>query len=232
LFRIVTVPKIPATRTENRLMSGKRVSIAQVMMVVALAGLNLAVVRATPVEIVTFPTLWVAMGILDFLVIWKLILRRSLGAFHYSFLFILMITFIILANLVASEYLHPLRPLDRWYQQFSEKPRNMRSIAGLMNICEFWAVACLSVELAGVAGSAAAWLERRRGWDIAAFWRGALGGFFAAGLLVTVDDAACGWKPLETFSVRWIARMVAVGVGLILGGLIGLSKLKSRRPHP
>jgi hypothetical protein len=38
-------------------MSAKRASIGQVMMVVALAAVNLAVVRAAPLEIVTFPTL-------------------------------------------------------------------------------------------------------------------------------------------------------------------------------
>jgi hypothetical protein len=45
-------------------MPSKRVSIAQVMMIVALAAGNLAIARATPWEIVSVPTIWVALGIL------------------------------------------------------------------------------------------------------------------------------------------------------------------------
>jgi hypothetical protein len=54
---------IAPSRGENRgrwqkeafAMSAQRASIAQVMMVVALAAVNLAVLRITPLEIVTYP---------------------------------------------------------------------------------------------------------------------------------------------------------------------------------
>ena len=90
----------------------------------------------------------------------------------------------------------------------------------------------LGCALACAAGLAAASLERRRGWDIAAFWRGALIGVLIAGLLATIEDAARGWVVLETYSFRWIGRMLLLAVCLVLGGLMGLSKLKSRRLVP
>ncbi len=76
-------------------------------------------------------------------------------------------------------------------------------------------------------GWVAAWLERRRGWDIAAFLRGALIGLVISSLLSIVAHAA--WGGAEPWFVRWIETVVS-WVGLILGGLFGLSRLKSRRP--
>jgi hypothetical protein len=69
-------------------MTAKRASIAQVMMVVALAAANLAVLRAVPSGIIEFPSVWVIAGLIDFLIFWKLILRRPLRAFHYTFLIV------------------------------------------------------------------------------------------------------------------------------------------------
>jgi hypothetical protein len=69
--------------------------------------------------------------------------------------------------------------------------------------------------------------EERRGWDIAAFLRGALVGLAIASLLQTVAHAA--WGAAEPVSVLWIGRVVAV-VCLVFGGILGLSRLKSRRP--
>jgi hypothetical protein len=211
-------------------LSGRRLSIAQVMMVVALAAVNLAIARALPWGVVSFPTIWVVMGMLDFLIVWKLILRRSLRAFHYTFLIVLFVSFFVLATLVATERLHPLGLLVRWYQQLSNEPANLRSLAGLIWNGEIWSTALLGGALACAAGLAAAWLERRRGWDIAAFWRGALIGVLIAGLLATIEDAARGWEVLETYSIRWIGRMLLLAVCLVLGGLVGLSKLKSNPP--
>ena len=65
--------------------------------------------------------IWVVMGILDFLIVWKLILRRSLQAFHYTFLIVLFVSFFVLATLVATERLHPLGLLVRWYQHLSRR---------------------------------------------------------------------------------------------------------------
>jgi hypothetical protein len=121
-------------------MSAKRVSIGQVMMVVALAAVNLAVARAMPLEVVIYPPLWVLMGSIDFLIIWKLILTRSLRAFHYTFLIVFVIAFFVMA---------------------------------------------------------------------------------------LVYEAA--WGGAQPSPVQLIARMVVLGVCLILGGLMGLSRLKSNK---
>ena len=153
-------------------MLGKRVSIAQVMMLVALAATNLAIARASPWEIVIYPTLWVTLGILDFLIVGKLILRREFRAFHYTFLIVLLVSFIVFANLVASERVHPLGPLIRWYQHLSNDPTNLRSIAGFIFLAEIWSTAFLSTALAIAVGLLAAQARAAPGWDIAAFWRG------------------------------------------------------------
>jgi hypothetical protein len=213
-------------------MPSKRISIAQLIMVVALAAVNLAIARATPWEIASFPTIWVVMGILDLLAIWKLILRRSFRAFHYTFLILQLVSFVLMANLVATESFHPLAPFVRWYQQLSDKPANLRSrMVGIIFRGEIWATAFLSFALAWAVGLLAAWLERRHNWDIAAFWRGALLGVLTVVLPATIDDAAHDWVPLKTYSLRWIGRMILLAAGLILGGLLGLSRLKSRTPR-
>jgi hypothetical protein len=72
-------------------MSARRAAIAQVMMVIALTAVSLAIVRVTPMEIVTFPSIWVVLGTIDFVILWKLILSRSLRGFHYEFLIIVVI---------------------------------------------------------------------------------------------------------------------------------------------
>jgi hypothetical protein len=224
--------KINTVPGETHGMPGKRVSIAQIMMFVALAALNLAIARATPWEVVSFPTIWVIMGMLDFVIVWKLILRRRFRAFHYTFLIVLFVTYVVLANLVATERLHPLGLMVRWYQQLSDSKANGHSLTGFLHIGEIWVVALLSSALAYAIGSVAAWLERRLGWDIAALWRGALIGVLIACLLATIDDKAHGWVVPETYSFRWIGRMLLLAVCLVLGGLMGLSKLKSSRLVP
>ncbi|MFI5455945.1 MAG: hypothetical protein ACHRXM_10890 [Isosphaerales bacterium] len=209
-------------------MSAKRVSIGQVMMVIALAAVNLAVTRAA-LGLDIFPqVLVVLLGSIDFLIIWKLILNRSLRAFHYTFLIVFVIAFFVMANVVATERLHPLGLLVRWYQHLTGEKTNSISLAGFLRTGELWMACFLSITLACAIGLVAAWLERRRGWDIAAFLRGALVGFGIANLLALIDGAAWGWVVVSP--VRLIGRMVLVGVCLILGGLLGLSRLKSRRP--
>ncbi|MGO9470528.1 MAG: hypothetical protein ACLQVF_41075 [Isosphaeraceae bacterium] len=85
----------------------------------------------------------------------------------------------------------------------------------------------LSLTLGCVLGLAATWLERRRGWDIAAFLRGALVGFGVFTLLALIDEAE--WGGAQPSSVRLIGRMSVLGACLILGGLMGLSRLKSEK---
>ena len=208
-------------------MSARRVSIGQLMMVVALAAVNLAVARATPWEVVSYPPLWVLMGSLDFVILWKLILARPLRAFHYTFLIVFIIAFFVMANLVATERFHPLGLLVRWYQHLTvEKTSNIS--LGLLCIGEFWMACLLSFTLACTIGSIAAWLERRRGWDIAAFLRGALVGFGIANLLAGIDGALWGWVIVSP--LRAMGRLVLVCVCLILGGLMGVSRLQSSSP--
>jgi hypothetical protein len=207
-------------------MSGKRVSIGQVMMVVALAAVNLAMIRVTPLGVVMYPTVWVLLGCIDFLIVWKLILRRSLRAFHYTFLIVFVIAFVVMANFLATERLHPLGLLVRWYQHLAAEKTN--SIArGFLWIGEFWMASALSLALGCAVGWVAAWLERRRDWDIAAFFRGALVGFGVFTLLALILDAA--WGGAQPSPVQLIGRLGVMGVCLILGGLMGLSKLQSNR---
>jgi len=90
-------------------------------------------------------------------------------------------------------------------------------------------MACFSrFTLACATGLVAAWLERRRGWDIAAFCRGALVGFGITNLLAIIDGAVWGW--VVESRVRLIGNTVLTGFCLILGGLMGLSRLNSSTP--
>lgn len=203
-----------------------RVTIGQVMAMVALAALDLAVVRLAPWDIVTFPTLWVVLGAIEFVVFWKLILGRSLRAFHYTCLIVSIVAFLIMANLVATERFHPLGPLVGGYQQLTGVGTNSISLSsGFLPNGGFWMACFLGLTLGTALGWVAARLDRRRGWDIAAFYRGALIGFVVANLLAAIDGALWGWVA-ESYS-RLLGRLVLLGVCLILGGWMGLSRLKS-----
>jgi len=206
-------------------MSAQRVSIGQVMMIVALAAVNLAVTRAALGLDIYPQVLVVLLGSIDFPIIWKLILHRSLRAFHYMFLIVFFIAFCVMANLVATERLHPLGLLVRWYQHLTGEKTDSNSLVVFLRWGELWMACFLSFALACVIGLVAAWLERRRGWDIAAFLRGALIGLGFSGLLNTVVHTV--WRGAEPLSVQWILTVIE-GVCLILGGLLGLSRLKSR----
>ena len=76
-------------------------------------------------------------------------------------------------------------------------------------------------------GMVAARREERRGWDIAAFLRGALVGLAIASLLQTVAHAA--WGGAEPLSVLWIGRFVSVTC-LVLG--IGFIVVEARHHSP
>jgi hypothetical protein len=209
-------------------MTGKRFSIGQIMLFIALATVNLAVARAVPPEIYRYPTIWVMVGILDFLFVWKLIVRRDFQAYQYTFLIVFFVDYIVFANLVATERIQPLGPFVRWYKQLVNEPFDMRSLAGLIFMAEIWSTAISGALLACALGLIARWLERRFGWDIAAFWRGALIGILIASVLATIDDWAHGWA-LEPYSFQWKIRMLLLVAALFMGGLFGLAKLKSKR---
>jgi hypothetical protein len=210
-------------------MSVKRGSIAQAMMVVALAAVNLAVLRAAPSEIVTYPTIWVFLGSIDFVIVWKLIVKRSLRAFQYTYLIIFIVAYPVLANFAATERLHPLGILVRGYQQLTGERTNSISL-GFLHIGEIWMACFLSFVLASATGLMATWLETRRRWDIAAFWRGALVGFGITSLLEMIEGAVWGWGVQSR--VRFIGGLVFLGICVIAGGFLGLSRLKSTTLGP
>jgi hypothetical protein len=168
----------------------------------------------------------VLLGSIDFLVIWKLILNRSLQAFHYTFLIVFVVSFVVMAHEVSMERFHPLGLLFRWYQNLTGETSTSISL-GFLESGEFWTACLLSVTLGCAIGLVAAWLEGRRGWDIAAFLRGALIGLGISSLLSVVIHAA--WGGAEPLVIRWIGNLGSL-VCMILGGLLGLSRLKSRKP--
>jgi hypothetical protein len=216
--------RILAARKETDTVSAKRVSIGQMMMVIALVAVNLAVILAALQAL--FPqVLVVLLGSLDFVVVWKLILRRPFRAFQYVFLIAFVIGFFVMAALVATERIHPLGLLVRWYQYLTGEKINSIALAGFLRIGEIWMACVLSFTLACAMGLLAAWFERRRGWDIAAFLRGSLLGFGVANLLAMIDGAVWGWE-VESRG-RVIGRLVLLGICLMVGGLVGLSRLKS-----
>jgi hypothetical protein len=205
-------------------MTTKRVSIGQVMMVVALAAVNLAVLRATPSGIIEFPPIWVALGSIDFVIYWKLIVRRPLRAFHYTFLIVFVISFFVMENFVAAGRFHPLGFPVLYYQHLAAEKSIVVSFR-LLRLAQFWMPSLLALLLGFATGLVAAWLERRRGWDIAAFFRGALVGLGIFTLLALVIDAASEWAQPSRGQV--IGRLAILGVCLVLGGSMGLRTLKS-----
>ena len=91
---------------------------------------------------------------------------------------------------------------------------------------DFWLAGFMGFLIALGAGRLAGWLERRRGWDIAAFFRGALIGFGIANLYGLLIAAISG--PYAPGSVAHYSTLAVLTVCLILGGRLGLSRLKSK----
>ena len=88
------------------------------------------------------------MGSLDFLILRKLIQRRLFGAFHYTFLIVLIVSFFVMANILAMEKFHPLAFLIRWYQRVSGDDTNRIWRTVYIWLGEFWSAAILSMLLA------------------------------------------------------------------------------------
>jgi hypothetical protein len=218
---------IQAAGKETPAMFARRASISQVMLVIALAAANLALGRAMPEGIASFPTVWVFLGLIDFVIVWKLIARRTLRAFHYTFLIVLVIAFLILVTMVATERIHPLGQIVRWYSELTGAKTISISL-GYLQIGEAWMALFLSLVLAAATGWVAAWLETRRGWDIAAFFRGALVvlGIFA--LLATIWEMISG--SAQPTPRQLIGRWLIMSACMIVGGIVGLSRLKSKSP--
>jgi hypothetical protein len=203
----------------------RRASIAQVMSVIALVALNLALVRSVPADVLGYPTIWVFLALIDFVIFWKPILRRLFRAFHYTFFFSFVVVYIVMANAVAIERIHLLSHLVRWYQHVSEA--NAISISpGFLHIGEVWMACALSFALAIGIGIVAAWLERRLDWDIAAFWRVA---FLGLGVFTVVSIAfELVWGGGELSSSQRIVNLLLMTICTLLGGRMGLSRLRSR----
>jgi len=84
----------------------------------------------------------------------------------------------------------------------------------------------IGILIAWGAALVAGWLERRRGWDIAAFFRGALLGFGIANLFAALSHAAFG--PSAAGTSGHYANLLVLAVCVILGGKLGLSRLRSK----
>ena len=203
-------------------MPDQRISIARVMMIIALVAANCAVLREVSWDFLSAPTIWAALGILDFLILWKLILRQTFRASHYTFLIIFVVAFLILVNLAAREMIHPTGPLILWYQQITrDTSRNVARI-GIGTFGDVWLATVMALLLAWAAGLLAGWLERRRGWDIAAVCRGLLVGFGVASVFATLQHAVLG---PERESI--LANRIVLAICLILVGVLGRSRLRS-----
>src|SRR5262249_22622803 len=153
-------------------MSGKRLSIGKVMMLIALAAISLAVLRAVPLKFLLAPTIWFFIGLIDLVITWKLILGRRMAAFHYTALVVVIFGLLVLTYHASLGSTHYLAIFVRAYQQLEGQNINNIIMLEYLAIGEIWAAAFLSLLLAFTAGLIAAQLERRLGWDIAAFWRG------------------------------------------------------------
>lgn len=210
-------------------MPTRPVSIAQVMMVVALVALNLLVARSVAPNVAPFPTVWAFLGIVDLVIFWKVIGRRPLRAFHYTFLFVFVATYWIMAYHVAEGRFHPLGPFVRWYQQ---RPGvGLNGVSTLtVRIGQFWAACLLALVAALPMGSLAAWLEKRRGWDIAAGFRGLLVGLGNALFLLIAADRLSTWRDVPPLGPA--GRLTITGPCVVAGVWIGLSRLRSRTPAP
>ena len=104
----------------------------------------------------------------------------------------------------------------------------IRNSSGYFWLAECWMSCFLSLVLAYAIGAVASWSERRRGWDIAAFFRGAFIGFGIFIPLALVADAAS--DGMQPSSARLIGRLVVLAICLIVGGWLGVSRLKSSGP--
>jgi len=207
-------------------MSGKSLSISRVMMTIAVVAANCALMREVPWEIRSVPTVWCALGIVDYMILRKLILRRPVRAAHYTFLIVFAIAFIVLVNLAAAERIHPTGPMIRCYQRVTGDLTRNTLLIDIAWLGDLWLAALTGFLIALSAGSLAGSLERRRRWDIAAFFRGALVGFGIAGLFGLLTDAVLGHRPPGSAATR--TNQIVLAVFVILGGKIGLSRLRSK----
>lgn len=217
-------------------MTDERISIARVMLIIALVAANCALLREVSWDFLPYPTIWSGLGILDFLILWRLILRWPLRAAHYTFLVLFVQAFIILTNLAARELIHPTGPLFRLYQRNTGDTSQSITRMAIGTFGDVWLAALMALLLAWTAGMLAGWLERRRGWDIAAFWRGVLVVIGLVSLFATLVHAVLGPPPPGSpvqppGSPATYSNLVGLAVCMIVGGILGLSRFKSDLPR-
>jgi hypothetical protein len=207
-------------------MSASQLSIGRAMMAVGLVATDLAILRASD-GVVKYPPIWILLGVLNFVGIWKLILARRIRAAHYRLLMISIVSFLAWGDAVASDYSHPLGALVRWYEHVAGAKVNIISRQSL-RIGDFWLACFLSVALACVIENAVVLVERHMGRASAAFSRGAVAGFGIFAVMAFIRWAATGrWPPYyRQFSGHWSVTVMVVC--LVCGGLIGLSRLKAK----
>lgn len=210
-------------------MSARQLSIGRAMLAIGLVATDLAIVRASD-GILKYPPIWMFLGVLNFFGIWKPILARRIRAAHYRFLMILIVSFLAWGDAVASDYYHPLGALVRGYEHVAGTKVNMMSRQSL-RIGDFWLASFLSFALACVIEITFVLVERNLGRAIAAFSRGAVGGLGIFAVMAFIRWAASGrWPPYyRQFSGLWSVTVMVVC--LVCGGLIGLSRFKSKRPR-
>ena len=196
------------------------------MIVIALVAVNLALLRAAPIQMIVIPFPWILLGIVDYLLIWKCVLRRPFRAMHYTFLIVFVVAFVVLANLVDRTGFRLLGLIVGWYQRLNGDQTQSMFLREFVSLGEFWMAALLGLSIAYAAGLLAAWSERRRGWDIAALLRGTLIGFGVANVLIIADQVTFG-QP-EPGSLRMYGRFAVLAISLIAGGLVGLKKLRTK----
>lgn len=187
-------------------------SIFGLMLLVAIAGLSLAFVQALPRDALIIPTFWIVLGVLDFVAIWKLVLRRPLRASHHIFLIAFVTGSFVLMTQAAMERFLPLTLLVRMSGHREWIPAR---ILPLPWFGDLWAAVGVAFLLALACGALAGWLERRRGWDIAAVCRGTLLGFGIGALFGVIQHATLGPEQ-ESILANWI--VLALGV-MFFGGL-------------
>jgi hypothetical protein len=208
-------------------MSRNRLSIAQIMLLIALCALNLALLQALPRESLLIPTLWIFLALVDFVILWKLILRRDCRALHYTFWIVLLPSFVVLANLNSRESRRLLHTMVECVGGISLDPRRSMWLLELLDLGEFWLDAALAALLGWAAGMMARWLERHEGWDIAAFWRGAVIGLLAACLIASIEDIYFRQgQPLQG-TLPLAKRLALVVTSMAIGGVLGRSRLRS-----
>jgi hypothetical protein len=212
--------------TSRPTFSREKLSIARLMMIITLIAANCALIREIPSEIGNVPPVWIVLGVIDYLILWKLILRRPFRAPHYSFLVVFVIGSVVLMNQVAMERIHPMGPLVRWYPQVVSDHTRKIMLTEIAHLGDFWMAGAIAFLIALGGGRLAGWLERRRGWDIAAFFRGALIGFGIANLYGLLIAAISG--PYAPGSVAHNTTLAVLAACVILGGRLGLSRLKSK----